>query len=93
MEKCLGPVKFFLAYHLGTVITVFLWYLLFQKRSMAGASTGIFFVIGIYAALCRREDFRQGNPFCEGHRRYLIGYTLVSCLLGIGTIAAHGIGL
>ncbi len=91
-EKYLGHLEIFLLYHLGMVITVFLWCLLFKDGFMVGASCGIFVVLGIYIVLSKTDKSRGDFQLSGRHRNYLIAYVVMGCLLGIGTIVVHLIG-
>lgn len=59
MESCLGRLRAFVGYHLGTVITAFFWCLLFRNGSMVGASLGIYVALGILFVLNKREVYRR----------------------------------
>ena len=91
IEKQIGSLHMFLAYHIGTAITALIWCLIFQNASMVGASLGIFDLLGIYVGEREREsssDIKRSTR----ERNYLISYAVISSLLGIKTIAVHGIG-
>lgn len=92
VEKYLGHFRFFLLYHIGTVITALVWCFLFRNGSMVGASLGIFVSLGIYAFFARSDRKKEVLRINRGQRNYLILYVLIGCLLGVGTIMVHFIG-
>lgn len=92
MEKYLGHLKIFLFYHLGIIITALLWCFLFKNGSMAGASLGIFVVLGMYKTLGRLDKFRGDFQLSRAQKNYLIAYIVIGCFLGMGTIVVHLIG-
>ena len=92
VEEKIGPGKMLLFYNLGTLITAFLWNLIFRNGSMVGASLGIFVLLGMACVGCWKGQEKQRVCFSVAEQRYLIIYTIVGCFLGIGTIAVHAIG-
>ena len=92
IEKKIGPVKMLLIYNLGTILTAFLWCLIFPEGQIVGASLGIFVLLGMLCVLL----FAKGENRITGLRRYdkgyLVFYVVVGNLLGVDTIAGHGIG-
>ncbi|MBQ3029012.1 MAG: rhomboid family intramembrane serine protease [Lachnospiraceae bacterium] len=92
VEAKIGPLKMVLLYNLGTILTAFLWCLIFKKWTMAGASLGIFVLLGMVCAWLWLGRERKIIELNRAEKRYLIVYVIVGCLLGIGTIVVHLIG-
>lgn len=91
-EEKIGPLKLILFYNLGTMLTAFLWCLIFRNGNIVGASLGIFVLLGMACVWCRKGQEKQRVCFTLAEKRYLIIYAIVGCFLGIGTIAVHAIG-
>lgn len=92
IEKKIGPVKMLLIYNFGTMLTAFLWCLIFRNGTIIGASLGIFVLLGMACVWCRKGQEKHRVCFSLAEKSYLIIYTIVGCFLGIGTIAVHAIG-
>ncbi len=92
IEKKIGPIKMLLIYNFGTMLTAFLWCLIFRNGTIIGASLGIFVLLGMACVWCRKGQKKQRVCLSLAEKRYLIIYTIVGCFLGIGTIAVHAIG-
>lgn len=92
VEEKIGPAKLLLFYNLGTMLTAFLWSLIFRNGTMIGASLGIYVLLGMVCAWLWKGQRKQRVCFTVAEKRYLIIYTMVGCFLGIGTIAVHAIG-
>ncbi len=93
MERRMGAVKYALVYHVGLVITAFLWCLIFRESSMVGASLGIFVLFGIYLVRKRRDDSPNEYWLSRREWNYFLSYAVIGCVLGVTTTVAHGIGL
>lgn len=93
LEKRIGPLKYMLLYHVGTVLTAFLCCLIFPEGWMVGASLGIFVLIGMMCVLLFKEKRKISDVFSRYDKRYLVFYLIVGNLIGIGTVVAHLIGL
>ncbi len=91
-EEIIGPLKLILFYNLGTMLTAFLWCLIFRNGNIVGASLGIFVLLGMACVWCRKGQEKQRVYFTIAEQRYLIIYAIVGCFLGIGTVAVHLIG-
>lgn len=92
VEEKIGPVKLLLLYNLGTMLTAFLWSLIFKNGTMIGASLGIFVLLGMVCVWSLKGKGKQLVCFTVAEKRYLIIYAIVGCFLGIGTIVVHAIG-
>ncbi|MBQ8314953.1 MAG: rhomboid family intramembrane serine protease [Lachnospiraceae bacterium] len=92
VEEKTGLLKTLLLYNFGTMLTAFLWCLIFRNGTIIGASLGIFVLLGMACVWCRKGQEKQRVCFSLAEKRYLIIYTIVGCFLGIGTIAVHAIG-
>ena len=92
IEEKIGPLKMVLLYNVGTILTGFLWCLIFRNGTMIGASLGIFVLFGMVCALLLAGRERKMIELNRAEKRYLICYVIVGCLLGIGTIVVHLIG-
>lgn len=92
VEEKIGPLKMVLLYNAGAMLTGFLWCLIFKKWTMAGASLGIFVLLGMVCAWLWLGRERKIIELNRAEKRYLIVYVIVGCLLGIGTIVVHLIG-
>lgn len=92
VEEKIGPVKLLLLYNLGTMLTAFLWSLIFKNGTMIGASLGIFVLLGTDCVWSLKGKGKQLVYFTVAEKRYLLLYAIVGCFLGIGTIVVHAIG-
>lgn len=92
IEGKIGPLKMVLLYNLGTILTGFLWCLIFRNGTMVGASLGIFVLLGMVCAWLWTGRERKIVALNRAEKRYLICYVVIGCLLGIGTIVVHLIG-
>lgn len=92
VEEKIGPLKMALLYNLGTILTAFLWCLIFRNGTMVGASLGIFVLLGMVCVWLWSGRERKIVELNRAEKRYLIVYVIVGCLLGIGTIVVHLIG-
>lgn len=92
VEEKIGPLKMVLLYNLGTILTAFLWSLIFRNGTMVGASLGIFVLLGMVCAWLWSGRERKIIELNRVEKRYLICYVVIGCLLGIGTIVVHLIG-
>ena len=92
VEEKIGPVKLLLLYNLGTMLTAFLWSLIFKNGTMIGASLGIFVLLGMVCVWFLKGQGKQRVCFTVAEKRYLLIYGIVGCFLGIGTIVVHAIG-
>lgn len=92
IEKKTGPAKILLIYNLGTILTAFLWCLIFRNGTIIGASLGIFVLLGIVCAWIWKGKEAQSVSLAPAEKRYLAIYVIVGCFLGIGTIVVHAIG-
>ena len=91
VEKWLGTIKYLLTYHLLMIITVAINCALFREITMAGASSGIFAVIGIFLVgnmSCKNKTWKQ---LPKGKRNYILGYLIIGNLISPYTTALHAI--
>jgi len=91
-EEKIGPFKLLLLYNFGTVLTAFLWCLIFRNGTIIGASLGIFVLLGIVCVWLLKGKENQSISLTLTEKRYLAIYVIVGCFLGIGTIVVHAIG-
>lgn len=91
-EEKIGPFKLLLLYNFGTVLTAFLWCLIFRNGTIIGASLGIFVLLGIVCVWLLKGKENQGISLAPAEKRYLLVYVIVGCFLGLGTIVVHAIG-
>ncbi len=92
IEKKLGPVWMLTIYNLGTMLTAFLWCLVFPEGWMIGASLGIFVLLGMLCVMLFSKDGKGLAELSRYERGYLVFYVIAGCFLGIGTIVVHLIG-
>lgn len=92
VERKIGSVRMLLIYNLGTMLTAFLWCLIFPKGQIIGASLGIFVLLGMVCAWLWKGNEKQRVNLSTAEKRYLVIYVIVGCFLGIGTIVVHAIG-
>lgn len=92
IERKIGPVRMLVIYNLGTMLTAFLWCLIFRNGSIIGASLGIFVLLGMLCVLLFTKGEKQMIALSRYDKGYLIFYVIAGCFLGIGTIAVHLIG-
>lgn len=92
VEEKIGLLKMVLFYNFGTMITAFLWCLIFRSGTMIGASLGIFVLLGMVCAWLWKGNEKQSVSLSTAEKRYLLIYAIVGCFLGIGTIVVHAIG-
>ncbi len=88
-ERQMGTKHFLLLYQTGILISVAIWCLCFRHATMAGASTGIFVLIGLLSAWEMRGKRIFWPQLSIGGRRYLIGYIILGNLLAPLTTAIH----
>ncbi len=91
-EEKIGPLKLFLLYNFGTMLTAFLWCLIFRNGTIIGASLGIFVLLGIVCVWIGKGKETQSVSLTPVEKRYLAIYVVVGCFLGMGTIVVHAIG-
>ncbi len=92
IEKKIGPVRLLVIYNLGTMLTAFLWCLVFPEGRLAGASLGIFVLMGMMCVLLFSKGEKRSIELSRYDKGYLVFYVIVGCFLGVGTIVVHGIG-
>lgn len=92
IEKKIGPVRMLLIYNSGTMLTAFLWCLVFPEGWTIGASLGIFVLLGMMCVWLLKGKETQSISLTPAEKRYLVIYAIVGCFLGIGTIVGHLIG-
>lgn len=92
IEKKIGPVKLLLIYNLGTILTAFLWCLIFPEGDITGASLGIFVLLGMMCVMLFAKREKQTIALSRYDKGYLVFYVIAGCFLGIGTIVVHLIG-
>ncbi len=92
IEKKIGPVRMLLIYNLGTMLTAFLWCLVFPEGWMIGASLGIFVLFGMLCVMLFSKGGKGLAELSRYERGYLVFYVIAGCFLGIGTIVVHLIG-
>jgi len=92
VERKLGPVKMLVIYNLGTMLTAFLWCLVFPEGWTIGASLGIFVLLGMLCVMLFSKGGKGLTELSRYERGYLVFYVIAGCFLGIGTIVGHLIG-
>lgn len=92
VERKLGPVWMLIIYNLGTMLTAFLWCLIFPEGWTVGASLGIFVLLGMLYVMLFSEGGKGITELSRYERGYLVFYIIAGCFLGIGTIVGHLIG-
>jgi rhomboid protease GluP len=92
IEKKTGPAKILLIYNLGTILTAFLWCLVFPEGKMVGASLGIFVLLGMMCMMLFADREKKSIAFSRYDKGYLIFYVIVGNLLKIDTLVVHLIG-
>lgn len=92
IEKKIGPVRMLVIYNLGTMLTAFLWCLVFPEGWMIGASLGIFVLFGMLCVMLFSKGGKGITELSRYERGYLVFYVIAGCFLGIGTIVGHLIG-
>lgn len=92
IEKKIGPVRMLVIYNLGTVLTAFLWCLIFPEGWTVGASLGIFVLLGMLCVMLFSKGGKGLTELSRYERGYLVFYVIAGCFLGIGTIVGHLIG-
>lgn len=92
IEKKLGPVWMLIIYNLGTMLTAFLWCLVFPEGQIVGASLGIFVLFGMLCVMLFSKGGKGLAELSRYERGYLVFYVIAGCFLGIGTIVVHLIG-
>lgn len=90
-EKRLGTIKYLLVYHLLMIITEAIQCTLFKETTMAGASSGIFAVIGILFVENISCENKIWNEMPKGKRNYVLGYLIIGNLISLYTTALHAI--
>lgn len=93
IERKIGPGKLLLIYNLGTMLTAFLWCLIFRNGFIIGASLGIFVLLGMLCVLLFTKGEKQMIALSRYDKGYLVFYVIAGCFLGIGTIVVHLIGV
>lgn len=91
VEKRLGTINYLLVYHLSIMISAAVWCMIFRKETMAGASLGIFAVIGIFLIWVRLSKKKLLEYMPVRKRNYVIGYFIISNLISPLTTAVHAI--
>ena len=91
-EEKIGPLKLLLLYNFGTMLTAFLWCLIFRNGTIIGASLGIFVLLGIVCVWIWKGKAVQSVSLAPAEKRYLAIYVIAGGFLGIGTIVVHVIG-
>lgn len=92
IERKIGPVKMLVIYNLGTMLTAFLWCLVFPEGWTIGASLGIFVLLGMLCVMLFSKGGKGLTELSRYERGYLVFYVIAGCFLGIGTIVGHLIG-
>ena len=92
IEKKIGPVKMLLIYNLGTMLTAFLWCLIFPEGWTVGASPGIFVLLGMLCVMLWEKNEKRIIGLSRYDKGYLLFYVIAGCFLGVGTIVGHLIG-
>ncbi len=92
IERKIGPVRMLVIYNLGTMLTAFLWCLIFRNGFIIGASLGIFVLLGMLCVLLFTKGEKQMIALSRYDKGYLVFYVVAGCFLGIGTIVVHLIG-
>ena len=92
IEKKIGPVKMLVIFNLGTMLTAFLWCMIFPEGSIVGASLGIFVLLGRLCVGLFTKDGKYTIALSRYEKGYLVFYMVAGCFLGIGTIVVHLIG-
>ena len=92
VERKIGAVRMLLIYNLGTILTAFLWCLIFPEGKMIGASLGIFVLFGMLCVLLFAKGEKRIDGLSRYDKGYLIFYVIVGNLLGIDTLVVHLLG-
>lgn len=92
VERKLGAVWMLIIYNLGTMLTAFLWCLIFPEGWTVGASLGIFVLLGMLCVMLFSKGGKGLAELSRYERGYLVFYVIAGCFLGIGTIVGHLIG-
>ena len=92
VERKLGAVWMLIIYNLGTMLTAFLWCLIFPEGWTVGASLGIFVLLGMLCVMLFSKGGKGLTELSRYERGYLVFYVIAGCFLGIGTIVGHLIG-
>ena len=92
VEEKTGPFKLLLLYNFGTMLTAFLWCLIFRNGTIIGASLGIFVLLGMVCVWSWKGKEAQSVSLAPAEKRYLVIYVIVGGFLGLGTIVVHAIG-
>lgn len=92
VERKLGPVWMLIIYNLGTMLTAFLWCLIFPEGWTVGASLGIFVLLGMLYVMLFSKGGKGIAELSRYERGYLVFYIIAGCFLGIDTIVGHLIG-
>lgn len=92
IERKLGPVRMLLIYNPCTMLTAFLWCLIFPEGNIIGASLGIFVLLGMLCVMLFTKGEKRIIELSRYDKGYLVFYVVAGCFLGIGTIVVHAIG-
>ncbi|MBP3617855.1 MAG: rhomboid family intramembrane serine protease [Lachnospiraceae bacterium] len=92
IEKKIEPVRMFLIYNLGMMLTAFLWCLIFPEGWTVGASPGIFVLLGMLCVMLWEKNEKRIIGLSRYDKGYLLFYVIAGCFLGVGTIVGHLIG-
>lgn len=91
LEEKLGTIRYLLVYHMLMALSVTIDCLLFREVTIAGASSGIFALIGFFliqGLLCEKRIWEQ---LPKGKRKYIIRYSVIANLISPYTTAFHAI--
>lgn len=88
VEKCIGTVKYLVAYHVATIIGAIIGCFIFPTSISVGASVGIFGIIGIALVMC----FKKQLKFKKSELVYLIIFVVAASVMGLETIVLHMLG-
>lgn len=92
VERKLGAVWMLIIYNLGTMLTAFLWCMIFPEGWTVGASLGIFVLLGMLCVMLFSKGGKGLAELSRYERGYLVFYVIAGCFLGIDTIVGHLIG-
>ena len=91
VEKRLGTIKYLLIYHLLMIFSEAIQCTLFKETTMAGASSGIFAVLGIFLVENMSCENKIWKEMPKGKRNYMLGYLVIGNLISPYTTALHAI--
>lgn len=89
VEKKIGSLLYLLLYHVIAVVNAIIMCLIFQDSTSAGASAGIFAMIGIVCVMKWKKDTVCNEMLKKGELIYIIVFSVLSLLLGLESFISH----